>query len=220
MITRKRCKFCQHEDRLDLESRMSNMDSSPDELDKEFGWPSGTTSRHMRNHASTEYEDKSNPSCPVCTHEHRSKYEVSIHEGELSPTDLAEALGTSPKQIHNHMKNHLQPLVQKSAASIIAQKEVDEIEMLSYNVQRLDTKIDTLFRDDHDLSPRYIDSLTKLAKEVRESLKYLLEFKGKLIHRRQDTVIVAQMQIVQEVLAQQHPDVWLDVKGKLQEKMQ
>ena len=154
MITRKRCKFCQHEDRLDLESRMSNMDSSPDELDKEFGWPSGTTSRHMRNHASTEYEDKSNPSCP------------------------------------------------------------------SYNVQRLDTKIDTLFRDDHDLSPRYIDSLTKLAKEVRESLKYLLEFKGKLIHRRQDTVIVAQMQIVQEVLAQQHPDVWLDVKGKLQEKMQ
>ena len=59
-----------------------------------------------------------------------------------------------------------------------------------------------------------------MAKEIRESLRYLMEFKGKLIHKRQDTVIVAQMQIVQEVLAQNHPQVWLDVKAKMEEKMQ
>ena len=47
-----------------------------------------------------------------------------------------------------------------------------------------------------------------------------MEFKGKLVHKRQDTIIVAQMQIVQEVLAQNHPQVWLDVKAKMEEKMQ
>jgi uncharacterized Zn-finger protein len=48
----------------------------------------------------------------------------------------------------------------------------------------------------------------------------MMEFKGKLVHKRQDTIIVAQMQIVQEVLAQGHPEVWLDVKKKMQERLQ
>ena len=61
--------------------------------------------------------------------------------------------------------------------------------------------------------------IRKLAKEIRESLRYLMEFKGKLVHKRQDTVIIAQMQIVQEVLAQNHPQVWLDVKSKMEEKL-
>ena len=47
-----------------------------------------------------------------------------------------------------------------------------------------------------------------------------MEFKGKLIHKRQDTIIVAQMQIVQEVLAQNNPEIWLDIKKKMQEKLQ
>jgi hypothetical protein len=98
-------------------------------------------------------------------------------------------------------------------------REVDEIESLSRNISRLEQKIDILF-DQEDMNPKYVDSLTKMAKEIRESLRYLMEFKGKLIHKRQDTVIVAQMQIVQEVLAQNHPQVWLDVKAKMEEKMQ
>ena len=61
--------------------------------------------------------------------------------------------------------------------------------------------------------------LVKLAREIRESLRYMMEFKGKLVHKRQDTIIVAQMQIVQEVLAQGHPEVWLDVKKKMQERL-
>ena len=47
-----------------------------------------------------------------------------------------------------------------------------------------------------------------------------MEFKGKLVHKRQDTIIVAQMQVVQEVLAQNHPKVWLDVKSKMEERLQ
>ena len=109
--------------------------------------------------------------------------------------------------------------MQKSAASLIAQKEVDEIKSLSRNISRLEEKIDILFEQE-EMHPKYVDSLTKLAKEIRESLRYLMEFKGKLVHKRQDTVIVAQMQIVQEVLAQNHPQVWLDVKSKMEEKLQ
>ena len=218
MITRKRCKFCQHESREALTERMSNMEISPDILDKEMDWPSGTTSRHLRNHTS-EYDDKSNPRCVLCTDSLRKEYEVGINSGELAPSALAEALGTTTQQIQNHMKKHLQPLVQKSAANLIAAKEVNEIDLLSVNVSRLNGKIDELFQDD-DLTPKHIDSLTKLAKEIRESLKYLLEFKGKLIHKRQDTIVIAQMQVVQEVLAQQHPQVWLDIKDKMQERLQ
>ena len=48
----------------------------------------------------------------------------------------------------------------------------------------------------------------------------LMEFKGKLVHKRQDTIIVAQMQIVQEVLAQNNPEIWLDIKQKMQERLQ
>ena len=90
---------------------------------------------------------------------------------------------------------------------------------MSSNISRLDVKLDLLFQDD-DVSPKAIDSLTKLAKEVRESLKYLMEFKGKLVHKRQDTIIVHQMQIIKEVLAQNHPEVWLDVRNKMEEKLQ
>ena len=117
------------------------------------------------------------------------------------------------------MKHHLAPIVQESAAVMIAKKEVNEIDLLSNNIQRLDSKLDDLFNA-VDLEPREIDSLTKLAKEVRESLKYLMEFKGKLIHKRQDTIIFAQMQIVQEVLAENNPEIWLDIKKRMQEKLQ
>ena len=102
---------------------------------------------------------------------------------------------------------------------MIAKKELDEIELLSKNIQKLDVKLDEVFEKD-DIDSKTIDSLTKLAKEVRESLKYLMEFKGKLVHKRQDTIVIAQMQIVKEVLAQQHPQVWIDVKNKMQERLQ
>jgi len=145
--------------------------------------------------------------------------EEKLREGDVTPNAVALMVECSEEQVKRHMTKHLQPLVQKSAANLIARKEVDEIESLSRNITRLEDKIDVLF-DQEEMHPKYVDSLTKLAKEIRESLRYLMEFKGKLIHKRQDTVIIAQMQIVQEVLAQNHPQVWLDVKSKMEEKLQ
>ena len=217
MITRKRCKLCQHENRDQLEGDLNDMVITVDELDQLENWPSGTSAKHQRNHM-TGYTKSSNPRCKICTSEARSQLETRLHEAEVTPIEVAGFVGCTEDQVFRHMTHHLQPLVQQSAANLIAIKEVNEIDTLSANITRLESKVDELFAQDA-LDPKYIDSLTKLAKEIRESLKYLMEFKGKLVHKRQDTVIIHQMQIVKEVLAQNHPEVWLDVRKKMEEKM-
>ena len=217
--TRKHCKLCQSEDRDQLEERLASSQTTPDDLDNEMGWTSGISARHLRNHMNTEYTDQSNPRCALCVSPQRKELELAIHEGELSPTKAASDLDTTRQQIMKHMSKHLKPLVQKAAAMEIMKRDLNEIDLLSDNIHRLEEKIELLFAED-DLNPKYIDSLTKLAKEIRESLKYMLEFKAQLVHKRQDTVIIHQMQVVQEVLAQQHPQVWLDIKEKMQEQLQ
>ena len=218
MITRKRCAFCQHEEREALEAALEQGSVSCDDLDSRYGWRSGTAAQHQRNHMG-EYTNSSNPKCKLCIDPMRKHYEEALSNGNITSDGISQALDMTKTQVQRHMKHHLAPLVQQSAAAIIAKKEVNEIDLLSANVQRLDDKLNDLFQNT-DLEPREIDSLTKLAKEVRESLKYLLEFKGKLVHKRQDTIIVAQMQVVQEVLAQNNPEIWLDIKKKMQEKLQ
>ena len=207
-----------HEDRAMFESDLEEMSYTADALDQQMGWKSGTTAKHQRNHMGG-YVDSANPSCNICTSPMRNELEAQLHAGELTPSQVGEMVESSEVQVMRHMEKHLKPIVQQSAANLIAAREVDEIQTLSVNVQRLEQKIDTLFSED-STDPKYIDSLTRLAKEVRESLKYLLEFKGKLVHKRQDTIIVHQMQVIKEVLAQNHPEVWLDVRDKMQEKMQ
>ena len=217
-ITRKRCAFCQHEQREELEASIEQGMSSCDDLDSRNNWRSGTAAQHQRNHMG-EYTNSSNPKCKLCVDPMRKHYEEALSNGSITSDAISSALDLSKTQVQRHMKHHLAPLVQQSAATMIAKKEVNEIDLLSANVQRLDTKLNELFLNT-ELEPREIDSLTKLAKEVRESLKYLLEFKGKLVHKRQDTIIVAQMQVVQEVLAQNNPEIWLDIKKKMQERLQ
>ena len=218
MVTRKRCRLCNHEDRESLESDLETMICTPDELDIKMNWPSGTSARHQRNHMEG-YADASNPRCKLCTYENRSEIEQELFSGDMTPDLAAKIVGSSKEQVVRHIKNHTQPLVQKAAAQILAVKEVNEIDTLSGNISRLEGKLDQLM-DSDDLDAKYIDSLTKLAKEVRESLKYLMEFKGKLVHKRQDTIIVHQMQIIKEVLAQNHPEVWLDVRKQMENKLQ
>ena len=217
-ITRKRCAFCQHEQREELEAAIEQGMASCDDLDSRNNWRSGTAAQHQRNHMG-EYTNSSNPKCKLCTDPMRKHYEEALSNGNITTDAISSVLDLSKTQVQRHMKHHLAPLVQQSAATMIAKKEVNEIDLLSANVQRLDDKLNDLFLNT-DLEPREIDSLTKLAKEVRESLKYLLEFKGKLIHKRQDKIIVAQMQVVQEVLAQNNPEIWLDIKKKMQERLQ
>jgi hypothetical protein len=219
-VNRKRCGLCQADNREELEASLENGTTTCDELDTIYNWRSGTTAQHQRNHMG-DYKASSNPRCVLCTDPMRKHYEVAIKEGNITSEAVSLALGTTKEQVQRHIKHHLTPIVQQSAAAIIAKKDVNEVELLSNNVAKLDHRLEQVFNElGNDLDPKMIDALTKLAREIRESLKYLMEFKGKLIHKRQDTIIVAQMQIVQEVLAQNNPEIWLDIKKKMQEKLQ
>ena len=217
-MRRRSCLFCQHEDVDSLEQRLEDIDITCDDLDKEQSWRSGTSAQHQRNHMG-DYVNSSNPSCNLCSDPMRTHYESGLYDGSLEIDVVADILGTSKEQIHRHVKNHLQPIVQKSAASIIAKKELNEVDMLTNNLTLLDGKLTEIASKD-DLDVKELDALVKLAREIRESLKYMMEFKGKLVHKRQDTIIVAQMQVVQEVLAQSNPQIWLDIKQKMQERLQ
>ena len=220
MITRKRCGFCQHEDRAELERMLEAGEITCDELDRQNNWRSGTAAQHQRNHMG-EYVNSSNPKCKLCVAPNRKEIEMALSNGEITTKEVAEQLDTTQQQIQRHLKHHLTPIVQESAAMMIAKKEVNEVDLLSNNVSKLDMRLEQVFDElGNDLDPKMIDALTKLAREIRESLKYLMEFKGKLIHRRQDTIIVHQMQIVQEVLAQNNPQIWLEIKQRMQEKLQ
>ena len=218
MVTRKRCGLCMHEDREALEAGLESGQINPDMLDREQDWRSGTSAQHLRNHMG-DYQQSSNPRCGLCTDPMRKHYEMALSEGTIDAEAVSQALDVTKQQVHRHMKHHLKPVVQESAASMIAKKEVNEVEILSNNVQRLDLKLDEIFAQD-ELDPKVIDSLTKLAREVRESLKYLMEFKGKLIHKTEHTVIHKQMEIVQEVLAESDPEVWLRIKDRFQSDLQ
>jgi len=217
MVTRKRCGLCMHEDREGLEAQLEGRFITPDVLDRENGWRSGTAAQHLRNHMG-EYEMSSNPRCVLCTDPMRKHYEVALSEGTINAEGVSAALNTTKSQVHRHMKHHLTPIVQESAASIIAKKEVNEIEMLSKNIQRLDSALDVVFAED-DFDPKIVDSLTKLAREVRESLKYLMQFKGEFVNKTEHTVIHKQMEIVQEVLAESDPEVWLRIKERFQKDL-
>ena len=217
-MRRKSCALCQHSGVDSMEADLESLVISCDDLDEKMGWRSGTSAQHQRNHMG-EFVNSSNPKCAICTDPMRAEYERQLHEGLITAEEVSEGLDITKEQVHRHIKHHLQPIVQKSAAAIIAKKELNEVDMLANNIGLLDTKITEIASRD-DLDARELDALVKLAREIRESLKYMMEFKGKLVHKRQDTIIVAQMQVVQEVLAQGHPEVWLDVKKKMQERLQ
>ncbi len=55
-------------------------------------------------------------------------------------------------------------------------------------------------------------------KEIRESLKYALEFKGQLVHK-QETVVVQQVEVIQRVLIEQYPEVWAEIRDNVAERL-
>ena len=182
-VNRKRCGLCQAPNREELEASLEMGTTTCDELDVIHNWRSGTSAQHQRNHMG-EYKMSSNPQCVLCTDPMRKHYEQAIKEGNITTEAVSSALSTTKSQVQRHMKHHLTPIVQESAAMMIAKKEVNEVDLLSNNVQKLDVRLEQVFNNlGNDLDPKMIDALTKLAREIRESLKYLMEFKCKLFKK-------------------------------------
>jgi len=213
----KSCPLCQHEDRDELENQMLSGELQPAELDRIEDWRSGLSRKHLQNHLG-DYHDNSNESCPLCVAENRKQLETAIADGQIKPSRAAEMLNVGVDLVNVHMKKHLRPLVQRAASVEIAKTEVNEIEVLSNNLSLLQTKLNEFIFDAEELDHRTIDSLVKLSKEIRESLKYALEFKGQLVHR-QETVVVQQVEVIQRVLIDKYPEVWAEIRDDVAERL-
>lgn len=214
----KTCPLCNHPQRDELERDILSGDITAGELDREEDWKAGTTRRHMQEHLG-DYLDNSNESCPFCVAPNRKDLEAAITAGSMKPSEVAEYLDCSVDLVRLHMKKHLKPLVQKAASLELAKVEIDEISMLSNNIQMLQQKVQEFIFDNDELDHRTIDSLVKLSKEIRESLKYALEFKGQLVHKREETVVVQQIEVIQKVLIDRYPQVWNEIRDSIAERL-
>ena len=91
--------------------------------------------------------------------------------------------------------------------------------MLTNNVGMLQTKVQEFILENDDLDVDTINSLVKLSREIRESLKYLLEFKGQLVHKREETIVIQQIEVIQKVLIDRYPEVWAEIRQDVAEKL-
>ena len=189
-VTRKTCPVCNHDERDIIEQGVLDGSIDPSTLDKDNGWWNGTTRKHMQNHTDN-YVSHSNDNCKICTHQSRADIEAGLSDGRTKVSEIAEQLEMSEDAVQLHLRKHLKPMIQKSAALELARIDFNQI-----------------------------DSLTRLAKEIRESLKYMLEFKGQLVHKREETIVVQQVEVIQRVLIEKYPEVWTDIRDAVAEKLQ
>ena len=211
--TKRSCPLCQHEERDRLESGLADGSIEPRQLDKEMGWRTNTTERHVRNHMGS-YSDSANHTCVVCTSDNRRAYEVAYFEDETTTEEIAAELGCSEELVYKHMKNHFQPLVKRSATAVVAVKVGEEVDILRNNVQTLNGKL-AQYMDETSLhDDGVISDMVKLHKEVRETLKDLHKFQETWSEPNK-AVANNTINILKVELGKESPETWKRVKEKL-----
>ena len=186
-------------------------------LDKDMGWREGTADRHFRNHMG-EFHMGSNSDCVVCTHPERGEVEQGYFMGGMSSEAVADVIGCSESTVYHHLKHHLKPLVQKSAADIVSIATGKEIDMMRSNLERVNGELD-LFLDDADRNdPAYIKNLVSLHKEVRDTLTTMVRFQEKAMGDGSQTIQADTVNILKVELAKESPEVWKRVRSKLLEE--
>ena len=216
-VTRQSCAFCQHGDRDNLEEGLTAGSVIPKILDKDMGWREGTADRHFRNHMG-EFHMGSNSDCLVCTHPERAEVEQGYFMGGMTSESIADIIGCSESTVYHHLKHHLKPLVQKSAADIVSIATGKEMDMMRSNLERVNGELD-LFLDDADRNdPAYIKNLVSLHKEVRDTLTTMVRFQEKAMGDASQTIQADTVNILKVELAKESPEVWKRVRSKLLEE--
>jgi hypothetical protein len=189
----------------------------PKLLDKDMGWREGTADRHFRNHMG-EFHMGSNSDCVVCTHPERAEVEQGYFMGGMTSETIADIIGCSESTVYHHLKHHLKPLIQKSAADIVSIATGKEIDMMRSNLERVNGELD-LFLDDADRNdPAYIKNLVSLHKEVRDTLTTMVRFQEKAMGDGSQTIQADTVNILKVELAKESPEVWKRVRSKLLEE--
>lgn len=189
----------------------------PKLLDKDMGWREGTADRHFRNHMG-EFHMGSNSDCVVCTHPERAEVEQAYFTGGMNSEAIADVIGCSESTVYHHLKHHLKPLVQKSAAEIVSIASGKEMDMMRSNLERVNGELD-LFLDDADRNdPAYIKNLVSLHKEVRDTLTTMVKFQEKVMGDATQNIQADTVNILKLELSKESPEVWKRVRAKLLEE--
>lgn len=189
----------------------------PKMLDKDMGWREGTADRHFRNHMG-EYHMGSNSECVVCTHPERAEVEQAYFTGGMTTETIADIIGCSESTVYHHLKHHLKPLVQKSAADIISIATGKEMDIMRSNLERMNGELG-LFLDEADRNdPAYVKNIIGLHKEVRETLSTMVRFQEKAMGDVSQNIQADTVNILKVELAKESPEVWKRVRSKLLEE--
>jgi predicted transcriptional regulator len=200
-----------------LEEGLTSGAIIPKMLDKDMGWREGTADRHFRNHMG-EYHMGSNSECVVCTHPERAEVEQAYFTGGMTTETIADIIGCSESTVYHHLKHHLKPLVQKSAADIISVAAGKEMDIMRSNLERINGELG-LFLDDADRNdPAYVKNIIGLHKEVRETLSTMVRFQEKAMGETNQTIQADTVNILKVELAKESPEVWKRVRSKLLEE--
>jgi len=160
----------------------------------------------------------SNSDCVVCTHPERAEVEQGYFMGGMTSEAIADIIGCSESTVYHHLKHHLKPLIQKSAADIVSIATGKEIDMMRSNLERVNGELD-LFLDDADRNdPAYIKNLVSLHKEVRDTLTTMVRFQEKAMGDGSQTIQADTVNILKVELAKESPEVWKRVRSKLLEE--
>ena len=216
-VTRQSCAFCQHGDRDSLEEGLLSGNIIPKQLDKDLGWREGTTDRHFRNHMG-EYHMGSNSECVVCTHPERAEVEEAYFSGGMTTEPIADVIQCSESTVYHHLKHHLKPLVQKSAANIISIKAGKEIDMMRNNLERLNGELDVFLEDADRNDPAYVKNIVSLHKEVRDTLTTMVKFQSETMGVNNQNIQADTVNILKVELAKESPEVWARIRSKLLEE--
>ena len=216
-VTRQSCAFCQHGDRDSLEEGLLSGNIIPKQLDKDLGWREGTTDRHFRNHMG-EYHMGSNSECVVCTHPERAEVEEAYFSGGMTTEAIAYVIQCSESTVYHHLKHHLKPLVQKSAANIISIKAGKEIDMMRSNLERLNGELDVFLEDADRNDPAYVKNIVSLHKEVRDTLTTMVKFQSETMGVNNQNIQADTVNILKVELAKESPEVWARIRSKLLEE--
>jgi predicted DNA-binding protein YlxM (UPF0122 family) len=216
-VYKRSCAFCMDEERDTLEEALLNGHISPKQLDKDKGWRLGTTERHWRNHMG-EFHLAANSSCPVCTSPQRAAYE-ELYFNTGNSDLIAQELEVSENVVYQHMKNHFQPLVQKTAAIEVALRAGTEIELLRSNAERLNHKLSELLDEGSVHEDGFVRDAVSLHKEIRESVKDLMRFQDQWGAQSDTQQVNQTFNILQVELSKESPEVWARLKAQLTENM-
>lgn len=214
-IIRKSCRFCNCDERDGLEEDLTNGMVTPKEMDKKMEWREGTSDRHFRNHMG-EYHMGSNSQCSVCTHVERAELESRYCLEGMPSSEIAEYINCPETTVYHHMKHHFKPIVQSSAAPIVALAAGQEVEQLRSNAERLNGELGLMLDDADRNDPQYVRNLTGLSKEVRETVKDILKIQERVIGGTADTNMKADtINIIKLELAKESPDVWRRIRQSM-----